>query len=114
MRSSRMRSWWGRVGGGCEGGATCPRDTCLPEGGPDAAVRVWYGRRRGDRSNGTVERALNHKGLLLEEQQRTMLDRFVPSLAAKMGLEAPPEDRRLRFLEDLLAAELRSRNRLLG
>jgi uncharacterized RDD family membrane protein YckC len=61
-----------------------------------------------------VERLLERWSSLLEEQKRTMLDRFVPPLAAKMGLEAPPEDRRLRFLEDLLAAELRNRNRLLG
>jgi uncharacterized RDD family membrane protein YckC len=61
-----------------------------------------------------VERVLERWLDLPEPQQRKLLGQLVPSLARKMQLEEPPFERRLRFLEDLLAAEFRRQNRLLG
>lgn len=61
-----------------------------------------------------VERVLERWLDLPISQQQKFLGQLVPSLARKMQMEEPPPDRRQRFLEDLLAAEFRRQNRLLG
>ena len=61
-----------------------------------------------------VERVLERWLDLPQAQQERLLGQLVPSLARKMQLEEPPVTRRQRFLEDLLAAEFRRQNRLLG
>lgn len=61
-----------------------------------------------------VEKVLERWTGLPEVQQRTLLDRMVPPLVMKLKVEGPAEDRRVRFLEDLLAAELRRQHRELA
>lgn len=61
-----------------------------------------------------IERLLDRWNSLPSEQQEMMLGRFIPPIVLKLGLNPPANDRRLRFLEDLLAAELWNRNRLLS
>lgn len=60
-----------------------------------------------------VERLLERWSVLRESQRESLLDSLVPALARKMNIEAPPADRRVRFLEDLLAAELRRQGRMM-
>lgn len=61
-----------------------------------------------------IERILDRWGELPREQQETLLRTIVDPLARKLQVEAPPPNRRLQFLEDLLAAEFRRQSRGLG
>lgn len=61
-----------------------------------------------------IERILERWNDLDETQQGALLDKLVNPLAMRVGVEAPTEERRVRFLEDLLAAEFRRQNRALG
>ena len=61
-----------------------------------------------------VERLLDRWSVLRESQRESLLESLVPPLARKMNIEAPPADRRVRFLEDLLAAELRRQGRMMS
>ena len=64
-----------------------------------------------------IERILDRWAELTQEQQLVLLDKIVEPLAQRLKMEPPsvvPEDRRLRFLEDLLAAEFRRQSRALG
>jgi uncharacterized RDD family membrane protein YckC len=61
-----------------------------------------------------VEKILERWDQLTGEQQRTLLGQVVPPLAARLQVEPPAEDARLRFLHDLLAAEYRRQYRRLG
>ncbi len=61
-----------------------------------------------------IERILDRWHDLEEQQQTALLDKIVAPLALRMNVELPPADSRIRFLEDLLAAEFRRQNRALG
>jgi hypothetical protein len=60
-----------------------------------------------------VERLLDRWRDLPLEQQEALLPTFANRLAAKLRVELPPQDHQHRFLEDLLAAELRRQERTL-
>jgi uncharacterized RDD family membrane protein YckC len=60
-----------------------------------------------------IERVLDRWHDLPFEQQDSLLTAYAAPLAKKMRIEPPPTDQRLRFLEDLLLAELRRRDRQL-
>jgi len=59
----------------------------------------------------TVERILDRWNSLPRDQQQTLLDRLVGPLCKKMQTDTPPEEDRVIFLEDLLAAEYRRQDR---
>jgi uncharacterized RDD family membrane protein YckC len=61
-----------------------------------------------------VERLLDRWGDLGKPQRDELVQNLTRSLVAKLKVEPPPAERRQRFLEDLLAAELRRQNRLLA
>ena len=61
-----------------------------------------------------VEKILERWEQLTEGQQETFLDQLVPPLAARLQTDQPPDDQRLQFLHDLLAAEYRRQHRSLG
>ena len=61
-----------------------------------------------------VERLLDRWHELPNPQRETLSQRLVDSLVAKMEVPPPEPHQRARFLEDLLAAELRRQSRLLG
>jgi uncharacterized RDD family membrane protein YckC len=61
-----------------------------------------------------IEKILERWMQLTEPQKRTFLDQLVPPLAARLKTDLPPEDQRLQFLTDLLAAEFRRQHRSLG
>lgn len=61
-----------------------------------------------------IERILDRWQELSSEQREDLSRQLVGALVAKMQVERPPADRRLRFLEDLLAAEFRRQSRALG
>lgn len=61
-----------------------------------------------------VERLLDRWDVLPSVQRDDLVSKLIGSLTAKMNFESPAEDRRQRFLEDLLAAELRRQSRLLA
>jgi uncharacterized RDD family membrane protein YckC len=58
-----------------------------------------------------VERLLERWPELPANQRATLVPLFSQRLAQKLKLETPADDRQLRFLEDLLAAELRRQER---
>ena len=58
-----------------------------------------------------VERILDRWNSLPPDQQNSLLDRMVGPLCKKMQIDAPPEEERVVFLEDLLAAEYRRQDR---
>jgi uncharacterized RDD family membrane protein YckC len=60
-----------------------------------------------------IERVLDRWQDLPFDQQESLLTAYAAPLAKKMHLEPPPAAQRLRFLEDLLLAELRRRDRQL-
>ena len=60
-----------------------------------------------------IERVLDRWHDLPFDQQDSLLTAYATPLAKKMRVEPPPADQRLRFLEDLLLAELRRRDRQL-
>jgi uncharacterized RDD family membrane protein YckC len=62
----------------------------------------------------TIEQLLERWPGIPEAQQQLLLGRILPPVVAKLKVEGPPDDRRVRFLEDLLAAELRRQGRALG
>jgi hypothetical protein len=47
------------------------------------------------------------------EQQGLLLATFTTQIAKKLGVQAPPLEQRMLFLEDLFSAELRRRERSL-
>jgi hypothetical protein len=51
---------------------------------------------------------------LTESQKQSFLGQLVPPLAARLKTDLPPDDQRLQFLHDLLAAEYRRQHRSLG
>jgi uncharacterized RDD family membrane protein YckC len=61
-----------------------------------------------------VERLLDRWPDVPPDQRERLAEQLCAALAAKMQLEPPESGRQVRFLEDLLAAELRRENRLLG
>jgi uncharacterized RDD family membrane protein YckC len=61
-----------------------------------------------------VEKILERWERLTVDQQKTLLGQVVPPLAARLKTDPPPEDQRLAFLQDLLAAEYRRQHRSLG
>lgn len=61
-----------------------------------------------------VEKILERWGQLNEFQQDTFLGQLVTPLAARLKIDPPPQDQRLQFLQDLLAAEYRRQHRSLG
>lgn len=61
-----------------------------------------------------VEKILERWGGLDEIQQDTFLGQLVTPLAARIKIDPPPQDQRLQFLQDLLAAEYRRQHRSLG
>jgi uncharacterized RDD family membrane protein YckC len=60
-----------------------------------------------------VERVLDRWPELKPEEQEPLLAAYTMPLAKKIGVEPPAPAERLQFLEDLLAAELRRRDRKL-
>ena len=61
-----------------------------------------------------VEKILERWEQLTGDQQQTFLGQIVPPLAARLQTDLPPDDQRLQFLHDLLAAEYRRQHRSLG
>lgn len=61
-----------------------------------------------------VERLLERWHSLPESQREGLTQRLIEPLVAKLRVATPPAERRVRFLEDLLAAEYRRQNRRLG
>jgi uncharacterized RDD family membrane protein YckC len=61
-----------------------------------------------------VETILERWEQLTGAQQQTFLGQLVPPLAARLKTDVPPDDHRLQFLQDLLAAEYRRQHRSLG
>jgi uncharacterized RDD family membrane protein YckC len=61
-----------------------------------------------------VEKILERWEQLTESQQQTFLGQLVPPLAARLKTDLPPDDQRLQFLHDLIAAEYRRQHRSLG
>jgi uncharacterized RDD family membrane protein YckC len=60
-----------------------------------------------------IEGLLDRWGELPEPQRERLAEKIANSLATRLQLDQPARERRQRFLEDLLAAELRRQNRLL-
>jgi uncharacterized RDD family membrane protein YckC len=60
-----------------------------------------------------IERVLDRWPDLAAEQRESLLTAYAAPLAKKLRIEPPPAELRLRFLEDLLLAELRRRDRQL-
>ena len=58
-----------------------------------------------------VERILDRWNSLPPDQQTSLLDRMVGPLCKKMEADTPPEEERVVFLEDLLAAEYHRQDR---
>jgi uncharacterized RDD family membrane protein YckC len=58
-----------------------------------------------------IERFLDRWPDLDSEQQAVLVTAYSGQLAKKLGVDPPPADQRLRFLEDLFSAELRRRER---
>jgi uncharacterized RDD family membrane protein YckC len=61
-----------------------------------------------------VERILERWDQLTGEQKQSLLGQLVPPLVARLQIDPPADDQRLRFLQDLLAAEYRRQYRRLG
>jgi uncharacterized RDD family membrane protein YckC len=61
-----------------------------------------------------VEKILERWGQLTEDQREAFLDQLIPPLATRLQTEKPPDDQRLPFLQDLLAAEYRRQHSSLG
>ncbi len=61
-----------------------------------------------------VERLLDRWSDLPPTQRVDLAHKLTNSIAVKLQCDPPPDDRRQRFLEDLLAAELRRQTRQLG
>jgi len=62
----------------------------------------------------SIEGILHRWSDLSDEQKTGLLNQVVPPLVERMQTEVPGENDRLRFLEDLLAAEYRRQDRSLG
>jgi hypothetical protein len=61
-----------------------------------------------------IEKILERWNQLTRIQQQTFLGQLVPPLVARLKTDPPPDDQRLPFLQDLLAAEYRRQYRRLG
>lgn len=62
----------------------------------------------------TIEKILDRWEDLPEGQRNSLLNTMVEPLAKRLAMDPPDENRRLRFLEDLLAAEIRRQHRALS
>jgi hypothetical protein len=62
----------------------------------------------------SVERFLERYARLGADEQNRLLQMFADRLAQKLGVESPERHHRATFLQDLLAAELRRRDRNLA
>jgi uncharacterized RDD family membrane protein YckC len=60
-----------------------------------------------------VERMLERWDALPVKQRLPIVDRLLPALCTKLGVDEPPRDEQRLFLEDLLAAEFRRQDRQL-
>jgi uncharacterized RDD family membrane protein YckC len=58
-----------------------------------------------------IERVLGRLPQLSAEQRTQLLETYARQVATKLQTEPPPADRQLKFLEDLLATELRRQER---
>jgi uncharacterized RDD family membrane protein YckC len=61
-----------------------------------------------------VEQLLDRWDHLSDRQRQWLLDKMIDPLAARLKVDAPPVEDRLRFLEDLMATEYRRQSRNLG
>jgi len=61
-----------------------------------------------------IEMLLERRGRLSEDQSRTLVTTMIDALTNKLSVDPPGPDQKIRFLEDLLAAELRRQQRGLG
>jgi uncharacterized RDD family membrane protein YckC len=61
-----------------------------------------------------VEKILERWDQLTRDQQQTFLGQLVTPLAGRLKTDMPPDDQRLQYLQDLLAAEYRRQHRSLG
>lgn len=61
-----------------------------------------------------IEKLLDRWHGIPAQQREALARKLVDSLVAKLQVSPPPENRQARFLEDLLAAEVRRQSRLLG
>ena len=61
-----------------------------------------------------VERVLDRLSTMKAEAADELIQLYVAQIATKLGIEVPPLERQQRFLEDLLAAELRRQDRSLA
>ena len=61
-----------------------------------------------------VERLLERWNEIPDDQRKFLSDRLTHSLVAKLQTDLPEAENRRRFLEDLLAAEIRRQSRLLA
>ncbi|MEZ6129851.1 MAG: RDD family protein [Planctomycetaceae bacterium] len=61
-----------------------------------------------------VEQLLARWNSMASEQREMLLEKMTTTLSRKLNMDPPPPHQRLRFAEDLLAAELRRQHRGLG
>ena len=61
-----------------------------------------------------IEQLLERWSTLPVEQREKLLESMTKKIVTKLNLEAPETANRLKFIEDLLAAELRRQHRGLG
>ena len=61
-----------------------------------------------------VERVLDRLSTMKTEAADELIRAYVTQIAAKLSIDVPPLERQQRFLEDLLAAELRRQDRSLA
>jgi uncharacterized RDD family membrane protein YckC len=82
----------------------------------DARFRFDAGRLKLLRQSDfeSIERLLERWPTVSHEMRDELLTTIVPALTVRLKMDSPPHNDRLRFLEDLLAAEYRRQNRELG
>jgi hypothetical protein len=61
-----------------------------------------------------VERVLDRLATIRPEDAEGLIRAYVTQITAKLSMDMPPPERQQRFLEDLLAAELRRQDRSLA
>jgi uncharacterized RDD family membrane protein YckC len=61
-----------------------------------------------------IDKILERWSQLTGDQQQSFLGQLIPPLVARLKTDPPPDDQRLQFLHDLLAAEYRRQHRSLG
>jgi hypothetical protein len=68
-------------------------------------------KRLTNRDFDAIERMLGRLPQLAAEQRTHLLETYVQQLAKKLQIELPPVEQHQKFMEDLLAAELRRQER---